>query len=188
MVRLAPHALAATLALTLAAWQLPVAAQSAASITNAAGALVPAWLKPAAPAVLPGVPSPPPADQAERLGDLLARMLPREPQVRSALALRQAAEERRTQARSRLGPTLYLQSTYGQARETEILQGAISRTNDRTEAGLRWNLYNSGNDLAELAGAERDVDAADQELRRAREDTAERIARPMSSCCACRPS
>jgi outer membrane protein TolC len=71
---------------------------------------------------------------------------------------------------------VYLQSSYGQGRETEILQGAISRTTDRTEAGLRWNLYNAGNDRAELAGAERDVDAAEQDLRRAREDTAERIA------------
>jgi outer membrane protein TolC len=64
----------------------------------------------------------------------------------------------------------------GQGRETEILQGAINRTTDRTEAGLRWNLYNGGSDRAELAGAERDVAAAEQDLRRAREDTAERIA------------
>lgn len=171
MVRTAPHALTASLALVLAAWLQPAAAQPA---VGAAPVL--AWLQPAQPAVLPDVPPPPAADQAESLGDLLARTLPREPQVRSALALRQAAEERRQQARSRLGPTLYLQSSYGQGRETEILQGAISRTTDRTEAGLRWNLYNAGNDRAELNGAGRDVDAAEQELRRAREDTAERIA------------
>lgn len=176
MLRLPPHAVAATLALTLGAWLPPATAQTAPNLADAAAGLVPSWLRPAAPAVLPDVPPPPAADRAESLGDLLARVLPREPQVRSALALRQAAEERRQQARSRLGPTLYLQASYGQGRETEILQGAISRTTDRTEAGLRWNLYNAGNDRAELAGAERDVDAAEQELRRAREDTAERIA------------
>lgn len=173
MLRIPPHALATALALVLAAWLPPAVAQPA---TGADAAPFLPWLQPASPAVLPQVPPPPPADQAETLGDLLARMLPREPQVRSALALRQVAEERRQQARSRLGPALYLQSTYGRARETEILQGAINRTNDRTEAGLRWNLYNSGNDMAELNGAERDVDAAEQDLRRAREDTAERIA------------
>ncbi|HOB94459.1 MAG TPA: TolC family protein [Aquabacterium sp.] len=194
MVRHPPHALAASLALTLAAWHLPAAAQtaapaaapqrvaqtfrqSAANLGDAVGALVPTWLQPAAPAVLPDAAPPPPADQAETLGDLLARMLPREPQVRTALALRRAAEERRQQARSRLGPTLYVQSSYGQGRETEILRAdPFTRTTDRTEAGLRWNLYNAGNDRAELAGAERDVAAAEQDLRRAREDTAERIA------------
>jgi outer membrane protein TolC len=173
MLRCPPHVLAAPLALMLAAWLPPAAAQG-----SAAPADVPflPWLNPAAPAVLPDVPPPPPAGQPERLADLLARLLPRDPQVRVALAQRQAADERRLQARSRLGPALYLQSSYGQGRETEILQGAISRTTDRTELGLRWNLYNGGNDSAELAGTERDLAAADQELRRAREDTAERIA------------
>ncbi len=173
MPRLPPHALAAPLALILAAWLPPAAAQGAAAPADAP--FLP-WLNPATPAVLPAAPPPPPAGQPERLADLLARILPREPQVRVALAQRQATDERRLQARSRLGPSLYLQSSYGQGRETEILQGAISRTTDRTELGLRWNLYNSGNDRAELAGAERDLAAADQELRRAREDAAERIA------------
>lgn len=173
MLRCPPHALAASLALILAAWLPPAAAQGAAAPADAP---VLPWLNPSTPAVLPDVPPPPPAGQPERLADLLARVLPREPQVRVALAQRQAADERRLQARSRLGPALYLQSSYGQGRETEILQGAISRTTDRTELGLRWNLYNSGNDSAELAGTERDLAAADQELRRAREDTTERIA------------
>ena len=83
MVRPLPHALAATLALTLAAWHLPAVAQSSsAGFTDAAAALVPAWLKPAAPATLADVPPPPAADQAETLGDLLARTLPRDPQER----------------------------------------------------------------------------------------------------------
>ena len=178
MVRPLPHALAATLALTLAAWHLPAVAQSSsAGFTDAAAALVPAWLKPAAPATLADVPPPPAADQAETLGDLLARTLPRDPQVRSALALRQAADERRLQLRSRMGPSLFLQSSYGRALETEVYRAApVNRTTDRTEAGLRWNLYNAGNDRAEVVAAERDVDAAEQDLRRAREDTAERIA------------
>ncbi|MES2719005.1 MAG: TolC family protein [Pseudomonadota bacterium] len=171
MLRLPPHALASTLALLLAAWLPPAAAQTAA----APAPFLP-WLNPAAPAVLPDVPAPPPADQAESLADLLARVLPREPQVRAALAQRQAADERRLQARSRLGPALYLQVVGGQGTDAEQLRGEFTRTTDRTEAGLRWNLYNNGNDRAELAGTERDVAAAEQELRRAREDSAERIA------------
>ena len=174
MVRLPPHALTSALALLLTAWLAPAAAQP----IGAAAEQLPflPWLSPAPPAVLPDVPAPPPAEQAESLGDLLARLLPREPQVRAALAQRQAADERRLQARSRLGPALYLQMNGGQAQETEILQGQINRTTNRVEAGLRWNLYNNGNDSAELSGAERDVAAAEQEWRRAREDVAERIA------------
>ena len=173
MPRFPLHALAGAAALALAAWLAPVQAQPATDAAAAAPFLP--WLTPAQPASLPAVPPPPPADQAESLGDLLARTLPREPQVRVAIAQRQAAEERRVQARSRLGPALYLQFNGGQGRETEILQGDINRTTNRVEAGLRWNLYNAGNDGAELAGAERDVAAADQELRRAREDAAERL-------------
>ncbi len=174
MVRLPPFALASSLALFLAAWLPPAAAQPASQKPAEHAPLLP-WVNLAAPTLLPDVPPPPPADQAESLADLLARVLPREPQVRAALAQRQAADERRLQARSRLGPALYLQINGGQGRETELGR-AINRTTDRVETGLRWNLYNSGNDSAELTGAERDVAAAEQELRRAREDTAERIA------------
>jgi len=165
-----PHTLAALL---LAGSLAPVGAQPA----DPAAAHAPflPWLAPAPPATRPQLP-PPPAAEAEGLADLLVRVLAADPQVRAAQAQRQVAEERRVQARSRLGPALYLQVVGGQGRETEILQGPINRTTDRTEAGLRWNLYNGGNDSAELAGTERDLAAADQDLRRAREDTAERIA------------
>lgn len=184
MVRPSPSCLAAALAMILGAWQLPAAAQGAPEAgasepgTPAAGMRAPLlpWLQAAEPAQLPEVAEPPPADEAESLAALLARVLPREPQVRSALAQRQAAAERAQQMRSRLGPTLYLQLNYGQGRETEILLGQVDRTTERAEAGLRWNLYNAGNDRAELAGSQREVQAAEQELRRAREDTAERIA------------
>lgn len=163
------------LAMGLTVWLAPLQAQTLPGLA-ATGAAMQGWLGVAMPAEPPTVPDAPPAGQAEGLADLLARVLPRDAQVRAAMALHQAADERRRQARSRLGPALYLQVVGGQGRETEILQGPISRTTDRTEAGLRWNLYNSGNDSAELAGAERDVAAAEQDLRRAREDTAERIA------------
>jgi outer membrane protein TolC len=52
----------------------------------------------------------------------------------------------------------------------------LERHTDRAEAGLRWNLYNGGNDVAELKAGTRELAAAAQDLRRAREDTSERLA------------
>ena len=178
MCRFPMPARAAGLLLCLSAWAPLALAQASASTLagNATSSPLLPWLEQAVPAVLADLPPPPAADQAESLAGLLARTLPREPQVRAAQALRDAAEQRRLQARSRLGPTLYLQVNTGKGRETEILQGDINRTTNRTEAGLRWNLYNSGNDQAELRASEREVGAADEEVRRAREDTVERVA------------
>ncbi len=120
-------------------------------------------------------PSVPVAGQAQSLNALLTRMLPADPQVRVARALYQATEQRRLQARSRLGPTMGLSASHGQAKEVEFGR-ALDRRTERVELSLRWNLYNNGNDKAEFDGATRDVDAAGQDLRRAREEAAERIA------------
>jgi len=126
------------------------------------------------PVVLSPLP-PPPAGQPESLAGLLARVLAADPQVRTAQALWQAAQQRRLQARSRLGPSVLLTTTNGQSLEVEFGR-PLERRTDRVEAGLRWNLYNSGNDLAEFNASDRDVLASAQDLRRAREDTGERIA------------
>lgn len=120
-------------------------------------------------------PSVPVAGQAQSLNALLTRMLPADPQVRVARALYQATEQRRLQARSRLGPTMGLSANHGQSKEVEFGR-ALDRRTERVELSLRWNLYNNGNDKAEFDGATRDVDAAGQDLRRAREEAAERIA------------
>jgi len=127
---------------------------------------------PAPPAPLP---LPPPPGQAESLPALLARVLPVDPQVRVATALRAATEERRLQARSRLAPVVGVSATRGTSRDIEFGR-PLEREIDRAEATLRWNLYNAGNDAAELSGATRDLRAADHELRRAREEVAELIA------------
>ncbi len=119
----------------------------------------------------------PPASPAESLQALLARVLGRDPQVRVAQLLMQATEERRLQARSRLGPSVGVTVTRGTSQEVEFGR-ALERRTDRAEAALRWNLYNYGNDVAELDGAARDVIAAAEDLRRAREEVVERIADP----------
>lgn len=116
-----------------------------------------------------------PAGQPESLAALLARVLPRDPQVRVARSLFEAAAERRVQARSRLGPTAGVAMTRGRSSEFE-LGAPLERTTARSEATLRWNLFNSGNDFAEYRATLIDEAAAAEELRRAREEASERIA------------
>ncbi|MEK8049517.1 TolC family protein [Ideonella sp. DXS22W] len=116
---------------------------------------------------------------AESLAAMVARVLSQDPAVRVQGALLQATDERRRQAQSRLWPTVGVSSTRGSANVTEeSLFGSnlpFDRRTDRTEASIRWNLYNFGNDAAELRGASRDLAAATEDMRRAREETAERI-------------
>lgn len=128
-----------------------------------------------APAPAQAAVSTPGQARAESLQALLGRVLSQDPQVRVAQLQLQVLEDRRLQARSRLGPNISLSSSYGRSVDQELgLQ--IHRRTERTEAGLRWNLYNGGNDLAEFRAASRDVVAASEDLRRAREEVAERVA------------
>lgn len=117
---------------------------------------------------------------AETLSAMVARVLAQDPAVRVQGHLLQATDERRRQAGSRMWPTVGVSSTRGSANVTEesLFGSALpfDRRTDRTEATIRWNLYNYGNDAAEMRGAARDLAAATEEVRRAREETAERIA------------
>jgi outer membrane protein TolC len=125
--------------------------------------------------VLPARPPLPLQGRAEGLPGLLQRVLPYDPQVRLAKLQLEVATERRTQARSRLGPNLGVGVTYGRAAEQEF-GTPVDRRTDRSEATLRWNLYNYGNDAAEWRAAATDESAAAQDLRRAQEEVAQRIA------------
>jgi outer membrane protein TolC len=125
--------------------------------------------------ILPARPPPPTPGRSETLTALLQRVLPYDPQVRLAKLSLEVASERRTQARSRLGPSLGLGVTYGRAAEQDF--GAqIDRRTDRSEASLRWNLYNYGNDAAEWRASSIDETAAAQDVRRVQEEVAQRIA------------
>ncbi len=147
-------------ALVLAAYLTqPALAQTVAPSTATASAV-------AAPMAL---------DAATSLPALLARVLARDPQVQVTQALLQATEQRQVQAKSRLGPTLGVSSTLGRSDELEFTR-SFSRSTNRAQANLNWNLYNRGDDAAELAGVTRDLAAAQHDLRRAREEVAERIA------------
>jgi len=116
----------------------------------------------------------PPEDRPETLQALLARVLDHDPNVRVGSAMLGVMEERRVQARSRLGPNAGLTVTRGRAEQLEF-QEPVDRDTIRSDATLRWNLYNQGNDQAELKAITHDLGAAREDMRRAREDAAERI-------------
>jgi len=110
----------------------------------------------------------------ESLPDLLRRVLPGDPAVRAAMAQLEMSGERRIQARSRLMPNIGVSATNGRSQDTE-LSLPIDRRVNRAETTLRWNLYNSGNDAAELRASTIEESAANQDLRRAQEDSTQRI-------------
>ena len=114
-------------------------------------------------ASLPGLPA------------LLARSVPRDPQVIAAQAMLGVARARYRQARSRLLPNAGIQASGGHGSD---LDGAlpVERRTEQVEANMRWNLYNGGADLAELQAGQREVAAAEVDVRRAREESAARLA------------
>ena len=112
---------------------------------------------------------------ARGLPALLARAVPRDPQVIAAQATLVAAQARYRQARSRLLPNAGIQATGGRGSD---LDGPlpVDRRTGQVEASLRWNLYNGGADLAELQAGQREVAAAEVDVRRAREESTARLA------------
>lgn len=112
----------------------------------------------------------------ESLPDLLGRVLSKDPQVRSSQALADAAEQRFKTARSRLyGPVLSVEGNHGEATVSQFFVPYKQKT-DQSAATLNWNLLNGGADKAEYDASEREVAAAREDLRRAREEGAERVA------------
>ncbi|WP_226935936.1 TolC family protein [Janthinobacterium sp. GW458P] len=126
----------------------------------------------AAQAQIPGTLS---VQSARGLPALLARAVPRDPQVIAAQAALAATEARYRQARSRLLPTAALQATRGRSTD---LDGTVEveRRTHQVEASVRWNVYNGGADRAELDAAERDTAGAAFDAERARAESAEKLA------------
>ena len=112
---------------------------------------------------------------AEALGPLLGRVLDRDPQVRVARSLMDAGDARVRQLRSRFWPALALNANVGQSSDLDFGL-PVERHIERSELALRWNLYNAGNDRAELDALTIESDAAQAEVARAREEAATRIA------------
>lgn len=109
------------------------------------------------------------------LPELLERALASDPQVRVAQALLKASGNRVLQMRSRFAPVFAFQASHGQSADTDFGL-PIDRRTERADATLRWNLYNGGTDEVELNAARREVDAALEDLNRAREEVSQNIA------------
>ena len=104
----------------------------------------------------------------------LQQAIGRDPQVQLAMAQWRATQAQWKQARSRWLPTLSVNSSQGESDDLD-LGLPVQRTSERTEALLRWNVFNGGADLNTWRALAREVDAAALDVRRAREEATERF-------------
>lgn len=104
----------------------------------------------------------------------IARAIEVDPQVRSAKALAAASQARVSQARSRWYPVATAQANTGHSVDLEG-SSKVGRRTSQIETGMRWNVYNSGNDSREVDAAEKELAATQEDLRRTRQEVAERV-------------
>ncbi len=101
--------------------------------------------------------------QAEALPAVVDKVLLQQPSVRSAQALLRAADAQITQARSDFLPSVGL--SYRNADSRDETQGRpIDRNIRRSDASLRWNLFNGGADTARVQAGGLYRDAAEADL------------------------
>jgi len=100
---------------------------------------------------------------AEALPAVVDKVLLQQPSVRSAQALLRAADAQITQARSDFLPSLGL--SYRNADSRDETQGRpLDRNIRRSDASIRWNIFNGGADTARLQAGSLNRDAADADL------------------------
>lgn len=108
---------------------------------------------------------------AEALPAVVDKVLLQQPSVRSAQALLRAADAQITQVRSDFLPSLGL--TYRNADARDETQGQpLNRNIRRSDASLRWNIFNGGADTNRLRSIGLARDAADADL----DEVLERVA------------
>ena len=117
----------------------------------------------------------PEAPPAVHFQQLLQSALARDPQVQGAAAMVRAGQAQLRQARSRWYPTLGLNVNKTRSQD-EDLGVPRERNSERVDATLKWNLYTGGSDQASIDSLERDIAAAELDLKRAREECAEKLA------------
>lgn len=105
--------------------------------------------------------------------EVLALVMARDPQVRSAREAFNALIAQAGQAKSRLFPRIGLSTNYG--RSQEVSQGALfNRSSNRSEGYLRWNLFNGLADRTQIDATDRERLAAIADLQRALDDACQR--------------
>ncbi len=103
------------------------------------------------------------AARAEPLPAVVDKVLLQQPSVRSAQALLRAAEAQITQVRSDFLPSLGLTYRNSDSRD-ETVGTPINRNVRRSDASLRWNVFNGATDTSRLRAGGFYRDAADADL------------------------
>ena len=111
------------------------------------------------------------AGHADTLPAVVDKVLLQQPSVRSAQALLRAAEAQVTQVRSDFLPSVGLTYRNSDARD-ETAGNPINRNVRRSDASLRWNIFNGGTDTSRLRSIGFSRDAADADL----DNTLEQVA------------
>ena len=112
-----------------------------------------------------------PTAHAESLPDVVTRVLQEQPGVQSAQALLRAADSLITQARSDFLPTAGVSYRRTNAND-ETVGDPVDRNIRRSDANVRWNVFNGGADWSRYKSASYSRDAADADL----DETQERLA------------
>lgn len=117
-----------------------------------------------------------PAHDATELGlrEALTRALAHDPQVASARALVDAARALSGQARSRMWPSVGVTASYGRGTDAEP-PNVFDRTTNRSEAFLRWNLFNGMADRTTIDAQKLEEVAAEADLVRAVNEACDRL-------------
>lgn len=134
----------------------------------------PADVQPLAPPTVPPVMAQDDAEALFQFRHALQQAISRDPQVQLSMAQWRATQAQWKQARSRWFPTLSVNASQGESDDLD-LGFAVHRTTERTEALLRWNVFSGGADLNAWRALAREVDAAAEDVRRSREEAAERF-------------
>lgn len=113
--------------------------------------------------------------RAESLDAVVQDVIESHPTVRSSAALLDAAAERVRQARSNYYPSVGMQAAANKAHDSQ-LGTRLDRSTRNADAFLRWNLFRGLADYHSVRMANRDREAADEDLADAHERVALQVA------------
>lgn len=111
---------------------------------------------------------------AAPLSEVVRDVLRQHPDLRTSVALLDAAGERVSQARSAFLPSIGLDAVSSDSKDTQFGQ-PLDRTTRRTDAFVRWNLFHGMADAAGLRMTEQDSLAAEGDLADAHEKVAMQV-------------
>lgn len=108
------------------------------------------------------------------LAEVVREVLLQHPDLRTSIALLDAAGERVSQARSAFLPSIGLDAVSSDSKDTQFGQ-PLDRTTRRTDAFVRWNLFRGLADVAGLRMTEQDNLAAEGDLADAHDKVAMQV-------------